>query len=176
MPIGDGEQADNGDIWFRVLTDDDNKYIKKGKIHPNAFKGKNVVAEPKQQRPWDHELSGRLRSLAGNVTKEANDYCDEMTKKTGQKKTFGGVMFCRVAEARQTFEQTINTDACYTPLSTDRAHADMVFFGSKNLSEETFDKLRLWLCELVTGLYPAQIEKDLLPAGTARPEAYAQQR
>ena len=174
MPIGDGENADDGDIWFRVLTDDDNKYIKKGKIHPNAFKGKNVVAVPERQRPWDHELSGRLRSLVSNVIKEANDYCDEVTKKSGQKKTFGGVMFCRVVEARQTFERTISTNVCYTPLPTDGAHADFVFFGSNNLNEDTFDKLRLWLCELVTGLYPAQIEKNLLPNGAAAAEAYAQ--
>jgi len=65
MPILEGEPANDRDIWFRVLTDDG--YIRKGKIHPHAFKG-NAIAHPKQPRAWDHELSGRLRSLAKDIS------------------------------------------------------------------------------------------------------------
>lgn len=173
MPIADGDPADDGDIWFRVLTEDDNKYIRKGKIHPNAFKGKNAIATPDQHknRPWDHELSGRLRSLTNDVIAEANAYCEEMTSRTGQTKKFGGVMFCSVPEARQTFENTITTRVHYTPLSTDRAHADLTFTGSANAAEQVFDNLRLWLCDVVIGLHPAQIEK-LLPRAQTLPSAY----
>jgi hypothetical protein len=177
MPIADGDPADDGDIWFRVLTEDDNKYIRKGKIHPNAFKGKNAIVapDPQKNRPWDHELSGRLRSLTNDVVAEANAYCEEMTKRTGQTKKFGGVMFCSVQQARQVFEGVIATRVYYTPLpTTDRAHADLTFNGSVNAAEQVFDKLRLWLCNVVTGLYPAQIE--LLPRAETSPAAYSAPR
>jgi hypothetical protein len=172
--VDDGDPAADGDIWFRVLTDDDNNYIKKGKIHPNAFKGKNVigVADPKKNRVWDHELSGRLRSLTNDVIAEAHVYCAEITKRTGQVKKFGGVMFCRVPDARRIFADTIATGIHYTPLATDEAHADMTFSGSANASEQVFDSLRLWLCNLMTGLYPAQIE-SLLPASDTLPSIYS---
>jgi hypothetical protein len=176
MLIADGDPADDGDIWFRVLTDDDNKYIKKGKIHPNAFKGKNAIIapDPQKNRPWDHELSGRLRSLTNDVVAEANAYCEEMTTRTGQTKKFGGVMFCGIPQARQVFENVIETRVHYTPLPTDRAHADLTFNGSVSATEEVFDKLRLWLCDVVTGLYPAQIE--LLRHAQTSPSAYSAPR
>ena len=91
MPIADGEPADDGDIWFRVLTED--SYIKKGKIYPNAFKGRKTIAapDPAKQRQWSHELSGALHSLVSDVVAAANAYCEEMTRVTKQTKTFSGV-------------------------------------------------------------------------------------
>ena len=176
MPIVEGDTADDGDIRFRVLTDDDNKYIRKGKIDPNAFKGRNAIVapDPQKNRPWDHELSGRLRSLANDVVAEAIAYCEEMTRRTSQTKRFGGVMFCSVPEARKEFE---NIGVCvhYTPLLTDKAHADLTFNGSANADEQVFDKVRLWLCDVVTGLYPAQIER-LLPHADTAPAAYSVSR
>ena len=170
MSIADGDPADDGDVWFRVLTDE--KYIKKGKINPHAFKGKSIVTpSPEKGRPWDHELSGNLRSLARDVIAEAKRYCVEMTERTGQTKVFSGVMFCGVPEARQTFENAIHTSIHYTPLPSNNSHADLVFRGSANAAEEAFDNLRLWLCNLVIGLHPAQM--SLLPRSLTCSSAYS---
>jgi hypothetical protein len=81
-------------------------------------------------------------------------------------------MFCSVPDACQTFESTISTRVHYTPEPADMAHADLTFRGSADSTEEVFEKLRLWLCDVVTGLYPAQIQK-LLPRGQTPSRAYA---
>jgi hypothetical protein len=165
MPIADGEPAAADDVWFRVLTDD--SYIKKGKLHPHAFKGKAIAPpDDAKTRPWSHELSGALRSLTTDVIAAARAYCEEMTRAAGHKKIFSGVMYCTIPEARQTFEEMIMTQVHYTPESLNKAHADFTFTGSSGITEDVFDRLRLWLCEILTGLHPAQMR--LLPdASTA---------
>jgi hypothetical protein len=171
MPIADGEPADDGDIWFRVLTEE--SYIRKGKIHPQAFKGSKTIAapDPAKQRQWSHELSGRLRSLVSDVVDEANAYCEEITRTTKQTKTFNGVMYCSIPEATKEFEKTITTQVCYTPRQRDKAHADFTFTGSADATEDVFDRVRLWLCDVVNGLHPAQIK--LLPRATTTPTGYS---
>src|SRR4051794_14475061 len=128
MPIADGDPADVGDIWFRVLTDE--RYIRKGTVHPHAFKGKGVIGrpDPEKKRPWDHELSGRLRSLSATPAAEAEDYCAEMTKLHKQTKTFAGIMFCRLPDLRPLPNQ-INTGVHFTPLPNVKSHADFVLSG-----------------------------------------------
>jgi hypothetical protein len=171
MPIADGEPADGGDIWSRVLTDEN--YIRKGKLHPHAFKGRAAIAPPGsvKKRSWSHELSGRLRSLTTDVSAEAHAFCEEAAKATGQNKTFSGVMYCCIPDAHQTFETTIFTQVHYTPQLANKAHADFTFTGSDSATEEVFDRLRLWLCELFIGLHPAQIK--LLPEASTPPARYA---
>ena len=173
MPIADGDPADDRDVWFRILTDEG--YIKKGRIHPNAFKGKSVIAPPRERRAWDHELSGRLRSLTKDVTAEGEAYCQEISRQAGQRKTFGGVMFCSVLEARTEFENTGETGIRYTPLQTNDAHADLTFVGLNDAPEDKMDRLRLWLCGVLAGLHPAQIARLMPKAGCASHE-YCQRR
>jgi hypothetical protein len=170
MPIVDGEPADDRDVWFRILTDEG--YIKKGKIHPSAFKGKNVIAPPKKPRAWDREMSGRLRSLTRDLTAEAEAYCKEISRQTGQTKTFSGVMFCHVREAWANFE-AVQTGIHYTPKQTDNAHADLTFVGLSNAPEDKMDRLRLWLCNAVDGLHPAQVAR-LMPTAGCEHHEYCQ--
>ena len=63
MSLSDGDAADDGDIWFRIVTQKD--HIVRGRVHHSAFGG-SAIAEPgpDMNRPWTRELSGRLRSLA----------------------------------------------------------------------------------------------------------------
>jgi hypothetical protein len=44
MPLFDGEPADDGDIWYRVLTED--SYIKKGKIERESHCSARCREEP----------------------------------------------------------------------------------------------------------------------------------
>jgi hypothetical protein len=169
MPIADGEPADDGDVWFRVLTEDG--YIRKGKLHPHAFKGR-AIAPPDntKKRLWSHELSGQLRSLTTDVNAEAQAYCDQISRITKQQKTFSGVMYCSIPDARQTFHSKVSTQVYYTPQPAKKAHADFTFTESADADEAFLDKLRLWLCEILTGLHTAQIK--LLPQATTTAAEY----
>jgi hypothetical protein len=131
------------------------------------LKGKAIAPpDAAKNRLWSHELSGRLRSLATDVVADANVYCEEMTRVAKQTKTFSGVIYCSIPEARQKFGQSITTQVHYTPLPRDNAHADFAFTGTAGAAEEIFDDLRLWLIEhIFTGLHPAQMK--LLPAAKA---------
>src|ERR1700730_17959612 len=157
MPLSDGDAAAEGDVWFRVLTEE--SYIRKGRIHHSAFTGKAIAKrDPTKSRSWSHELSGRLRSRsAEDILPAAIAYCEEVSRRAKQKKEFAGVMFTRVSDARKRFGK-ITTDIHYTPLEADHSHADFTFTGSTDADiRDLVNKLP----ELVTGLHPSQLA--LLP-------------
>src|SRR6266446_3063581 len=126
MPLSDGDPADDGDIWFRVATQEN--HLVRGRVHHSAFKGRAQEApDPSLRRPWALELSGRLRSIAGTVAQieaDAIAYCARHSIPGQGTKTFNGVMYVRVARARSNFENSIDTAVIYTPLVNDSAHAD----------------------------------------------------
>src|SRR6266404_9998248 len=101
MSLSDGDPAQDGDIWFRIVTQE--KHIARGRVHHSALGG-NAIARPKKSRPWDRELSGRLRTFAGTLEQirtHAEAYCKDMSEKGQGKKTFSGVMYVGVREARK---------------------------------------------------------------------------
>ena len=67
MPLSDGDPADAADVWLRVITNA-NHVRKDGKLNHQAFKG--AMTSPDTARGWQHELSGRLKSLIGDVEAE----------------------------------------------------------------------------------------------------------
>jgi hypothetical protein len=129
MSLSDGDPAGGGDIWFRIATQQG--HLVRGRVHHSAFGG-NAIARPTggKNRPWDRELSGRLRTLAGTleeITHHAEAYCEAETAKGGGTKTFSGVMYVRVRDAKKSFENILTTAIHYTPLDKDKAHADLTF-------------------------------------------------
>jgi hypothetical protein len=162
MMLSDGDPAEDGDIWFRILTSD--KHITKGRVQHAAFKGAIKPPRPEKNRSWSSEMSGRLRSIAGTITEvqqHAIQYCDRKNQ------TFAGVAFSSSSRLRISFQDDPITSAVYyTPIDkppdTDSAHADLVFIGPavqpKSAEEE---RLILTLHGLFTGLHPAQLH--LLP-------------
>jgi hypothetical protein len=69
------------------------------KISPSRQGNAIAPPEPGKNRPWQREMSGRLRSRAGTIDQiiqHADAYCDEQTKRGGGTKTFQRVMFSRV--------------------------------------------------------------------------------
>jgi hypothetical protein len=165
MSLSDGDPASDGDIWFRVVTSQD--HIRRGRVHHSAFTGNAITApERTKNRPWARELSGRLRSLVGNVEQEAIAYCREMTAQGGGEKSFHGVIYARVEKLKLTYEydHSIKTAACYTPLGRDPAHADFTFSAAWPNDEK--DRMLHWLSDRFEGLHPAQIH--LLPQPAPR--------
>jgi hypothetical protein len=156
MSLSDGDPAPEGDIWFRVVTSQD--HIRRGRVHHSAFTGNAIKApDATKNRPWARELSGRLRSLAGDAEQEAIAFCREMTAQGGGEKSFHGVMYARVAKLRLTYEHdhSIKTAAYFTPLGRDPAHSDFTF--SAPWSDAERDRMIHWLSDRFEGLHPAQI-------------------
>jgi hypothetical protein len=168
MPISDGQSAHPSDIWFRVLTD--KNYIKQGAIHPSAFTGRQIARpDDSKGRSWDHELSGRLRSLSTDVVAEAKAYCAELTKRLKQDRPFSGVMFCSVEQTATALDKPLSAGVNYTPLS-DAAHGDFTFYGTAQVNEDTWKLIHLKLAQMMTGLHAAQMH--LLPAASVSRDEY----
>jgi hypothetical protein len=164
MPLADGDRPANGDVWFRVLTS--NSHIVKGRVNHAAFKG-NFMRPPKaaNNRPWNAEASGRLRSLAGSiddVNAHAEDYCTKLNTK------FFGLMFPKKPLSGAVV-QNLTLDFCYTPiLNGDTAHADLTFTGPVPAEKSPeHDQLMHALVDRFTAIYTGQIE--LLPPATIQP-------
>jgi hypothetical protein len=109
MSLSDGDPALDGDIWFRIATQEN--HIVKGRVHHAAFGGKAISPPPPAKgRPWTRELSGRLRSRAGSledIEHNAKAYCIAQTALGGGTKTFNGVIFTQVADAKRTYETVL---------------------------------------------------------------------
>src|SRR5262245_58082192 len=122
MPLRDGDPAELSDVWTRVLTN--NGYWKKdGTLHNSAFGGKAIAPPNEKNRPWAHELSGRLLSLIKNLEKESSEFC------VAFKCEFAGIMFQKVENLRSEVSG-FRTDVIYTPKDADIAHSDFVSFGT----------------------------------------------
>ena len=144
MLLADGDPAHSCDTWSRVITD--RKYfLKEGRLHNRAFTGR-AIAPPKKERPWSHELSGRLLSLIINLHQEARLFCQQHNK------PFEGIMYKDVLSLRRTLEDGINSDVRYTPLDHDAAHSDFVAFSCS--TEADLQSLRDFLQETVKAIRP----------------------
>jgi hypothetical protein len=166
MSLSDGDPAPDGDILLRIATQ--NGHIVRGRVHHSAFGGKAISPPaPAKGRPWTRELSGRLRSHAGsleNIEHHAIAFCEAETARGGGTKTFSGVIYARVADAKKAYETILTTGIHFTPLSTaDAAHADLTFYGwLANESKEERERFQLWLSGILLGLHcPGQLQ--LLP-------------
>jgi hypothetical protein len=161
MSLSDGDPADCGDIWFRIVTQEN--HLVRGRVHHSAFGG-NAIASPKpgKNRPWDRELSGRLRSLAGTlqeITKHAQTYCETLTARGQGTKTFLGVMYVRVRDAKKSYENIRTTAIYWTPLSDDQAHADFTFKGWIGDTKEEKERFTLWFSGVFQALHhPGQLQ------------------
>jgi hypothetical protein len=162
MSLSDGDPADDGDIWFRIATQQG--HLVRGRVHHSALGG-SAIAPPKKSRPWDRELSGRLRTLAGTVdeiTAHAERYCEALTAKGQGKKSFFGLMYVRVRDGKRSYNDTLTTAVHYTPSDEDRAHADLTFKGWIGNTQEDRDRFILWITDILRALHhPGQVE--LLP-------------
>lgn len=157
MPLSDGDEAPDGDVWFRIVTQKD--HIVRGRVHHGAFGG-NAISAPKSQRPWSRELSGRLRSLAGTLEDlrlVAEAYCAEQSAKGQGKKEFVGVFYVRARDAKLTFEN-IASSVRFTPRDGDAAHADFTVHPWIGPTKEDRERFNIWLTDVLQALHhPGQL-------------------
>jgi hypothetical protein len=177
MSLSDGDPADDGDIWFRIATQQG--HIVKGRVHHSAFGGTAIAPpNPAKHRPWARELSGRLRPLAGTVeeiARHADRYCADLTANApGQgPKAFSGVAYIRVRDAMVSFENALTGGVHFTPLDTDPAHSDFTFDRWIGNTREERERFNLWLTGILKGVHhPGQL--DLLPGAEDTHTAFQQ--
>jgi hypothetical protein len=156
--IAEGERASDGDVWFRILNSD--SQIKRGTLNHGALKGQIRKTKAEAGRPWQSEMSGRLRSIAGiveEIKEHAADYCKK------QDRTFHGVILSRCKSLRIDFGG-ITSAVHFTPIKdgnyADPAHADLTFSGKAiEPKSEDEERLLLRLHREFSVLYPDQMEK-----------------
>ena len=157
------------ECWYRLLTNTD--YVtREGTVHYQALKGK-VFKAPQERKPWAHELSGQLASLADirNEAEVAVQRIHEGYIQRGQtipsKMLFTGVACALARELRTVIADIRPTDIVYSPLPTDRAHSNFVTY--QTASDEDLDPVRHWLMKTLRVIKPQDIEVRIASCGQA---------
>jgi hypothetical protein len=164
--VRDGAVPDQ-ECWYRVLTNED--YITRhGTVHYQA--SKKGAFRRSTQKPWAHELSGRLSSLVTDILGEAEaavTIARSGFTRRGQpiprKICFVGVACATASKLRAGNEIAITTDVVYTPLDTDNAHSDFVTYGT--MADEELDPVRDWLREGLRVIRPQDVEARVASCG-----------
>jgi hypothetical protein len=153
QPVPDGE------CWFRVITN--KRHITSdGSLHPQALR-KGAFAQS-AGKPWAHELSGDLTSLAGDIPRLAQERVDHARNgfvSRGQNVpsgvVFAGVACATAQELRVAVAGIPDRDVLYTPHPADNAHADVVTYGTT--TDESLEPVRAWLITVLRGIFPQDI-------------------
>jgi len=148
MHLADGDPAHSCDTWSRVITNPKHWRKDGSGLHNQAFTGRAAIAPPEQERPWSHELSGRLLSLTTNLHQEAQLFCQQLDR------PFEGIMYKDVLSLRTTLDIGTETDVRYTPLDRDVAHSDFVAY---KCSEAELQSLRDFLQDAVKAKKPEDV-------------------
>lgn len=142
------EPLPDAEVWLRELVN--KTHAPQGAVHFQALKGR-AIRPPAEPRPWSNELSGRARSLAGDVREHAEAALQKAKDKSLQQlgkiptyHQFMGVAFAKVGDLRAAPGRPAGLDAIFTP-NDDPAHADIVVYG--DLSDEELQEVRDWLQE-----------------------------
>jgi hypothetical protein len=161
--------APDGECWYRLLTNEDH-VTTDGTVHYQALKGR-AFQPPREQKPWSHELSGRLASLVTNITADAEAAMERIRHayiRRGQpipgKIRFSGVA-CAVASELRLVIAGIPIDVVYSPLTDDDAHSNVVTY--QTASNDVLDPVRHWLMQTLRVIEPQDIEEQIASCGRA---------
>src|SRR5262249_3600556 len=123
---------------------------------------------PAAQRPWSHELSGRIASLAADIVNEAEVIVAQIrqnfinkARSVPSKIVFTGVACATAAELRTT--GPLPTDAIYTPDQNDLAHSDFVTY--RTINDGDLDPVRERLRQTLRVLKPQDIPQLMTSCG-----------
>lgn len=158
--MSDGDLAEDHDCWFRVIIDA--RWVNAdGTISEQALKNRAIAAPTDANRPWSHELSGRLLSLTSNISVEGDAFVAKIRakqKKPSKHLIFSGVVYGRPHNLRDQLGTQMRSDVVHTPISppdewADPAHADFVIFGAS--TEDDLDVIRTFIQDRTKVATPA---------------------
>jgi hypothetical protein len=158
------------ECWFRILTNTDH-VTSSNTVHYQALK--KAAFKPSVDKPWSHEFSGRLASLAGcsdgivesaeqRVAATRQRFSDN-GKPVPSKIVFCGLAVAMAAELRDC--STVKTDVVYTPLDDDGAHSDFVTFYTT--TDEEVEPARKLLMDTLRVIQPSEVATRLPDCGAA---------
>ena len=161
-PVPDNE------CWYRLLTNRD-FVTRDGTVHYQALKGKAFRSS--DQKPWAHELSGRIASLVKDIVVEAESQIKRIqqgfahrNQPIPSKIRFVGIACATASDLRSISTQVFATDVIYTPLPTDSAHSDFVTYETN--SNEDLDPVRFLLMETLNVIEPNEIGSQISSCGS----------
>ena len=169
MPLVDGGPVPDGECWFRVLLETNR--TASGALHHSALKGRGAF-NPSPGKPWTHELSGRLVSLAGasdDIVAQAEAFAArsrqnfvDRGKPVPSKCRLAGWICARTTEIARTFANGVEAKVVYTP-NADIAHADVAAFNAT--ADDGLEPLRAHLQKSVRVVTKADVAKLLENCG-----------
>jgi hypothetical protein len=145
------QEIPGDECWFRFIIHE--KYINSdGTLSHQALKGTGAFSDA-QAKPWAHELSGAIVSLAGKISdiqaageKMALDAQQKWIASHGKpsRKIYFAGAACASGQALKAVVEGIQTAAVYTPDPLiDPAHSDFVTYGST--TSASLDPVKDWL-------------------------------
>jgi hypothetical protein len=160
--VADGDSAQDNDCWFRAIID--SRWINHdGTLAEQALKALNAIAPPTIPRGWQHELSGRLLSLANDVAQEGIAFVEKIRSaqiaNSGKpRKTLAsaGIAYSAPSNLRPQILAHIQSDVVHTPINPpdpyeDSAHSDFVTYQS---TDDDLDAIRTELQDRLRTLRP----------------------
>jgi hypothetical protein len=168
--VKDGDRADDADCWLRNVISA--THVRRGVLHHSALKGQLKAPSPSRNRPWSHELSGRLLSRTNDPQAEGEAYCAERIKEKAERgeTVYSSIRFLGVAAALVSTLRHENgvtlVDIIYTPRHGDEAHSDLVALSA---SDEQIMPLIDWIQDQLT-VFPSGTLSNIKDALTL-PEA-----
>jgi hypothetical protein len=125
--VNSGDPADSEDTWLRPITNE--THIKRGAVHHGEFK-KWLGPPDDAQKPWKLEFSGRLRSLVGSISQDANQKVEAQKAKlrAANKPVPSAIKYCGILHSGVEHIREIadlDCDVIYEP-TEDTAHANIV--------------------------------------------------
>lgn len=164
MPLAEDQPVPDQECWFRVVTN--KTHLKRsGGLHHSALKGSGAFSTS-NNKPWNHELSGRLVSVAGSaaeIAQHADSFVSVIRTAIAQKGkpvpgniAFAGVACATAIELRSAQLSRIRTDVVFTPNPDDSAHSDFVTFGTTD--DQSLEPVRVWLQKVLRVIAPANLD------------------
>ena len=122
-----GDTAAPDDVWLRPITNE--THIKRSGVHHGEFK-KWIAPPDDPAKPWKLEISGRLRSMVGSISKDAMEKVATQKAKllAANKKVPSAIKFCALLHSTVEDIRSITDfdgDVIYDP-TEDLAHANIV--------------------------------------------------
>jgi hypothetical protein len=156
------------ECWYRLLTNTDH-VTRDGTVHYQALK-RGAFQPPPEQKPWAHELSGRMASLVANVSDDAETVIEDIRNRFVQqgkplpsKICFAGLACAVSSELRTVTALDIATDVVYSPLLEDHAHSNFVTYNTA--ADEDLDPVRDWLRTILRVIKPQDVEVRIASCG-----------
>jgi hypothetical protein len=125
--VNSGDPAAPDDIWLRAITNEN--HIRRTGVHHAELK-KWLGPPDDSTKPWKLELSGRLRSLVGSISKDALEKVAAQKAKliASNKSVPSTIKYCGVVHSTVDGIKSIadfDGDVIYDP-TEDLAHANIV--------------------------------------------------